>query len=57
MSNLNQAKHVQPPHSEYPHQHLANRQQYEWVATYIDGQYFLTDPESMTKLKNIEAEI
>jgi hypothetical protein len=29
----------------------------EWVAAYIDGQYYLTDPESMQRLKNIEAEI
>jgi hypothetical protein len=27
------------------------------VATYLEGQFYLTDPESMNKLKNIEAEI
>jgi hypothetical protein len=27
------------------------------VATYLDGQFYLTDPDSISKLKNIEAEI
>jgi hypothetical protein len=27
------------------------------VATYLEGQFYLTDPESISKLKNIEAEI
>jgi hypothetical protein len=27
------------------------------VATYLDGQFYLTDPESISKLRNIEAEI
>lgn len=31
--------------------------QKEWVATYLEGQYYLTDPDSISKLKNIEAEI
>ena len=29
----------------------------EWVATYLEGQFYLTDPESISKLKNIEVEI
>lgn len=29
----------------------------EWVATYLEGQFYLTDPDSMSKLKDIEAEI
>ena len=39
---------VQQPHINSPQ---------EWVAAYIDGQYFLTDPESMKRLQHIEAEI
>ena len=29
----------------------------QWVASYIDGQYYLTDPQSIDKLKLIERQI
>jgi hypothetical protein len=36
--------------------HLSNNRQ-EWVATYIDGQYYLTDMFSVNRLKQLEREI
>ena len=46
-----QAHSAQLQHPSIDPQHI------QWVAAYIDGQYFLTDPESMKRLKEMEAEI
>lgn len=43
----------QPPLSPAAHSQTglaAAPQHKEWVATYLDGQYYLTDPDSISKL-------
>lgn len=57
ISHLNHAQDPPQPRSAQPAQPMGGPSQYLWVATYIDGQYYLTDPQSMAKLKNIEAEL
>ena len=56
--NFTNSHHNNPSPSMEAHSVLAqgptiNPEHQEWVAAYIDGQYYLTDPESMRRLRNI----
>ena len=56
------SQEVEPPHPPSAHSQQqpileAALPSKQWIASFIDGQYHLTDPQSFHKLQHLEQEI